>query len=126
MAPLVFLFDDDINNHTRQYLGLYLESLATTAALYTITAGLVNRSRPYVYNDEASMDLRLINNGQRSFYSGHIAAVATATFFAAKAYTDFHPDVTGKGFIWGGAAALRVAVGVLRIKAGQHFLTDAL
>lgn len=125
-APLILLFNDEINDHSGQYLGLYLESLATTAALYTITAGLVNRSRPYVYSDEASLDRRLINNGQRSFYSGHVAASATASFFAAKVYTDFHPDASGKVFIWGGAAALPATVGFFRIKAGQHFLTDVL
>lgn len=125
-GPLILLFNDEINDHSAQYLGLYLESLATTAALYTITAGLVNRSRPYVYSDDASMDRRLINNGQRSFYSGHVAAAATATFFAAKVYTDFHPNAKGKAFIWGGAAALPATVGFFRIKAGQHFLTDVL
>ncbi|WP_026450059.1 phosphatase PAP2 family protein [Aequorivita capsosiphonis] len=125
-TPLVLLFDDDINDHAGQYLGLYLESLATTAAIYTITAGLVNRSRPYVYSDGASLDRRLINNGQRSFYSGHVAAAATATFFAAKVYTDYHPETSGKVFIWGGAAAIPATVGFFRIKAGQHFLTDVL
>ena len=45
------LFDYEINENTSQYIGLYLESLATTAALYTVTAGLVNRSRPYVFDN---------------------------------------------------------------------------
>lgn len=90
-APFAFLFDDEINDHTGQYIGLYIESLATTAAIYTITAGLVDRSRPYVYDNsgDTSEDRRFKNNGQRSFYSGHVAATATATFFAAKAYSDF-------------------------------------
>ena len=127
-APFVLLFDDEINDHTGQYLGLYIESLATTAALYTITAGLVDRSRPYVYDNsgDTSNDRRFKNNGQRSFYSGHVAATATATFFAAKAYSDFNPDASGKVFIWGGAAVLPAAVGVFRMEAGQHFLTDVL
>ncbi len=50
-APFAMLLDDEINDHTGIYLGMYLESLATTAAMYTVTAGLVNRSRPYVYDD---------------------------------------------------------------------------
>ena len=72
-APFALLFDDEINDHTGQYIGLYIESLATTAAIYTITAGLVNRSRPYVYDNsgDTSEDRRFKNNGQRSFYSGH-------------------------------------------------------
>ncbi|SRX55991.1 phosphatase PAP2 family protein [Aequorivita sp. CIP111184] len=128
VAPFAFLFDDEINDHTGQYIGLYIESLATTAALYTITAGLVDRSRPYVYDNsgDTSNDRRFKNNGQRAFYSGHVAATATATFFAAKAYTDFNPDANGKIFIWGGAAVLPAAVGVFRMEAGQHFLSDVL
>ncbi|MCZ4319561.1 phosphatase PAP2 family protein [Aequorivita viscosa] len=127
-APFVLLLDDEVNNHTGQYLGLYLESLATTAAIYSISAGLIDRSRPYVYDNSGntSEERRFKNNGQRSFYSGHVAATATATFFAAKAYSDFNPNGKGKALIWTGAAALPAAVGVLRIEAGQHFLTDVL
>ncbi|QAA81159.1 phosphatase PAP2 family protein [Aequorivita sp. H23M31] len=127
-APLALLFDDDINDHTGKYVGLYIESLATTAAIYTLSAGLIDRSRPYVYDNSGDTDddRRFLNNGQRSFYSGHVAATATATFFAAKVYTDFHPNVQGKVFIWAGAATLPAAVGILRMEAGQHFLTDVL
>ena len=127
-APFAFLFDDEINDHTGQYIGIYIESLATTAALYTITAGLVDRSRPYVYDNsgDTSNDRRFKNNGQRSFYSGHVAATATATFFAAKAYSDFNPDANGKVWVWTGAAVLPASVGILRMEAGQHFLTDVL
>lgn len=127
-APFALLLDDEINDHTGQYIGMYIESLATTAALFTITAGLVDKSRPYVYDNsgDTGEDRRFKNNGQRSFYSGHVAATATATFFAAKAYSDFNPDASGKAFVWGGAAVLPAAVGVFRMEAGQHFLTDVL
>ena len=128
VAPLALLFDDQINDNTGQFVGLYIESLATTAALYTITAGLVERSRPYVYDNSGDTpdERRFKNNGQRSFYSGHVAATATATFFAAKVYTDYNPEASGKAFIWGGAAVLPAAVGIFRMEAGQHFLTDVL
>ncbi|HIB48031.1 MAG TPA: phosphatase PAP2 family protein [Flavobacteriaceae bacterium] len=125
-APFVMLFDDEINDHTGQYVGLYIESLATTAAMYTITAGLVDRSRPYVYDDSGvtGRDRRMSNNGQRSFYSGHVAAAATATFFTAKAYADFNPDSPAKFWVWTGAAVIPATIGGFRIAAGQHFLTD--
>jgi len=127
-APLILLFDDETNDHTGQVLGIYLESLATTAALFSITAGVVNKSRPYVYDESGvtSLERRMGSNGQRSFYSGHVAATATATFFAAKVYSDFNPDGKGKAIIWTTAAVLPAAVGVLRIEGGQHFLTDVL
>ncbi len=128
VAPLALLFDDEINDHTGLYLGMYIETLATTAGLYTITAGLVDRSRPYVYDESGDTDLgrRLKNNGQRSFYSGHVAATAAATFYGAKVFSDLNPDSQGKVFVWTVAAILPASVGLLRIEGGQHFLTDVL
>lgn len=123
-APFALLFDDKINDHTGQYLGMYLQTLATTATMYTLTAGLVDRSRPYVYSEDVSDERRMKNNGQRSFYAGHVAASATATFFAAKVYSDFNPDSPGRIWMWAGAAAIPAGVAYLRIEAGQHFLTD--
>ncbi|MEO6347089.1 MAG: phosphatase PAP2 family protein [Aquaticitalea sp.] len=126
ILPFGMLFDDEINDHSAQYIGLYLESLSTTAALYTVTAGLVKRSRPYVYDENEDIGRRTSKNGQRAFYSGHVAASATATFFAAKVYCDFNPDATGKGYIWAAAATVPAVVGYFRLQAGQHFLTDVL
>ncbi len=126
ILPFGLLLNDDINDHTGQFIGMYLQSLSTTSALYSVTAGLVNRSRPYVYAENNNIERRTSNNGQRSFYSGHVAASATATFFAAKVYCDYNPDVTGKGYIWAAAAAVPAAVGYFRMQAGQHFLTDVL
>lgn len=124
--PLVLLIDGDINDDSLKIMGMYIESLSTTAAMYTITAGLANRSRPYVYSDNAPDAKRMANDGQRSFYSGHVAATATATFFAAKVFSDYHPDSKALPYIWVGAAALPAAVGYFRLQAGQHFLTDVI
>ncbi|RMA64483.1 phosphatase PAP2 family protein [Ulvibacter antarcticus] len=127
-TPFIMLFDDEANDHTGKIAGMYIESLATTAGLFTIAAGLVDKSRPYVYDESGDTDLgrRLKNNGQRSFYSGHVAATATATFFAVKVYSDFNPDSPATPYLWAGAAVLPATVGYLRIEAGQHFLTDVL
>ncbi|WP_299667610.1 phosphatase PAP2 family protein [uncultured Polaribacter sp.] len=125
-APFALLFDDEANEHSGQLFGIYLESLATTSALFTISAGLVDRSRPYVYGTDAPLEQRKSVSATRSFYSGHVAATTTATFFAAKVYQDFNPDSPAVPYIWAGAALLPAAVGYLRIKAGQHFLSDVL
>jgi membrane-associated phospholipid phosphatase len=127
-APIVLLFNDNINEQAGEYIAIYIQSLATTCALYSLTARFVDKSRPFVYDNsgKTSEYKRFKNNGQRSFYSGHVAATATATFFAAKAYCDFNPNMTGKGFVWAGAAAIPAAMGFLRIESGQHFLTDVL
>jgi membrane-associated phospholipid phosphatase len=105
---------------------LYLETMAVTGALYSITAGTINRSRPLVYNTSAPMERRTSNNSQRSFYAGHTAATASATFFAAKVFSDFNPDSKLKPYVWVVAAAVPAVVGYQRYKSGQHFLSDNL
>jgi hypothetical protein len=126
VAPLTLLFDDQINNHTGQFLGMYFESLATTSALFTMTAGLVTRARPYVYSETKSIDQKTEVTATRSFYSGHVAATATATFFAAKVFQDYNPNSKAIPYVYAGAAIVPAAVGYLRMEAGQHFLTDVL
>jgi hypothetical protein len=130
--PLVFVVADKTE---RQQAGkiivMYTESLAITSALYTMTAGTVQRSRPLVYPDKegsykADEGKRASNNSQRSFYAGHVAATASASFFAAKVYSDLHPDSKFKPFVWVAAAALPVVTAYYRYEAGQHFLSDCI
>ncbi len=115
-----------MNDHAGQVMGMYIQSMATTSALFTVSAGLTNRARPYVYNTETPEDQVRKTSATRSFYSGHVASTATATFFAAKVFSDFNPDSKLKPYLWGAAITLPAAVGYLRIEAGQHFLTDVV
>jgi hypothetical protein len=119
-----------INKNERQNFGqvmvLYLETMAITGTLFTMAAGNVNRSRPYVYGTLVDNEMRLDKNSQRSFYAGHTAATAAATFFAAKVFSDFNPTSKARVYIWIGAAAVPAVVGYLRYKAGMHFLSDNL
>ncbi|UZO81093.1 phosphatase PAP2 family protein [Aquimarina sp. ERC-38] len=125
-TPFILLFDDKMNNHTGQISVMLLENLSTTAAMFSITAGLVNRSRPKVYSDELELSERLEGDSQRSFYSGHVAASAASTFFAAQVYSDFYPNSKAKPYIWAAAAVIPAAVGYFRIESGNHFLSDVL
>ncbi len=125
-TPFLFLLNKETRNNAGQLSVMFVETMATTAALFTITAGMVERSRPLVYDTTLEIDERLDNDNQRSFYSGHVAASAAATFFAAKVFNDFFPDSKAKPYIWAGAAAIPATVGYFRIKSGNHFLTDVL
>ncbi len=128
--PLVMVVADKTE---RQQAGkiivMYTESLAITSTLYTITAGSVNRSRPLVYPDKngnyrADLTKRESKNSQRSFYAGHTAATASASFFAAKVFSDLNPDSKFKPVIWVIAAALPAVTAYYRYEAGEHFLSD--
>lgn len=122
--PFTLMLNKNERSHAGQISVLFIESMATTGALFTITAGLVEKSRPLVYNTSLSTESRTANDEQRSFFAGHTAATASATFFAAKVFSDFNPDSPYKPVVWGVAAAIPATVGYLRIRAGKHFLTD--
>lgn len=123
--PLVLLLNDNIRSNAGQVAVLYLETMAITGALFTMTNGSVRRSRPLAYNkDVVPLDEKVEANTQNSFYAGHTSATASATFFAAKIFHDFNPDSPARPFVWAAAAAIPASVGYLRLKAGKHFLSD--
>jgi len=126
VLPFALMINEDERHHAGQISVLFVETMATTGALFTMSAGLIEKSRPLVYNTDLPEDKRIEKDEQRSFFAGHTAATAAATFFAAKVYNDFHPDSNLKPLIWGVAAAIPASVGYMRIKAGKHFLTDNL
>ncbi|MDX1544037.1 MAG: phosphatase PAP2 family protein [Christiangramia sp.] len=125
-APLLFLAGEDERRNFGQISVLFIETMATTGAAFSITAGAVEKSRPLVYNEDLPMKDRLDSDAQRSFFAGHTAATAAATFFTAKVFHDFNPGSPAVPFVWAGAVAVPAYVGYLRTKAGKHFLTDNL
>ncbi len=120
----MMLVDGDQTRNFGQVMTLYIETMAVTGAMFSITAGAINRSRPMVYSTEATPDARMSKNAQRSFYAGHTAATAASSFFTAKVFSDMNPDSKLKPVVWVIAAAVPALVGYQRYKAGQHFLSD--
>lgn len=121
---VMMLADGDQTRHIGQVLDMYIQTMAVTGAVFSITAGLVERSRPLVYGENTPMGRRLSNNSQRSFFAGHTAATAASSFFTAKVFSDMNPDSKLKPFVWIIAAGLPAVVGYQRYKSGQHFLSD--
>lgn len=125
-SPLLFLLGEDERKNFGQISVMFVETMATTGALFTITAGTVQKSRPLVYNEDLPVEDRKDSDAQRSFFAGHTAATAAASFFTAKVFHDFNPNSPAVPFVWAGAVAVPAYVGYLRTKAGKHFLTDNL
>lgn len=105
---------------------LYVETIVITGSLYTLSAGLVYRSRPFVYGDKAPLEKRLDNGGQRSFYGGHVATTAASTFFIAKVFHDFNPGSKLTPYLYVASGGLTALMGYLRYQAGYHFLSDCI
>ncbi|AXT57182.1 PAP2 family protein [Aquimarina sp. AD1] len=125
-TPFLLLLNKNTRRDSGKLSVMLVESMATAGALFTITAGLVNRPRPLVYAEDAPLKDRLSKDSQRSFFSGHAAASAAATFFAAKVFSDYFPNSKAKPFVWAGAAVLPAVVSYFRVQSGNHFLTDVI
>ena len=123
-VPFIMMLTDDYRGHAGQISVMFVETMATTGALFTITAATVRRTRPLAYNENIPMSERTDDNARRSFFAGHTAATASATFFAAKIFNDFNRDSSARYYVWAAAALVPAGVGVLRSTAGKHFLTD--
>ena len=123
--PLVLLFDRQIRKDALKIAVLYTEALSITGTLYT-SSTYFNRYRPSTYNDGLTVEQKRSGNQKNSFFAGHVALVATSTFFTAKVYSDYHPHSGFRWVLYGVAAAATGATGYLRHRAGKHFPSDVL
>ncbi|UOQ81508.1 PA-phosphatase [Hymenobacter sp. 5414T-23] len=100
VAPGLLALNEDVRGRYGQVLGLYLQTMLTTDAIFTTTVGRVTRYRPFLYGTEggATRNSKISTN---SFFAGHTAHTATATFFAAKVFHDFNPNSPAEPFVWG-------------------------
>ena len=124
--PLLLLVDKNIRKDAAKIGLLYLEAMSITGIAYTGSNYLVNRFRPLAYNPAVPMEERREGGSTNSFIAGHVALVATSTFFTAKVYSDYNPDSQFKYVLWGAAIASTGATAYLRHRSGKHFPTDLL
>ena len=67
---LMTLINKNERTKAGQLIVLYVETIGITGAMYTLTAGLVYRSRPFVYGTKAPLDKRLDKGGATLFLWG--------------------------------------------------------
>ena len=122
-VPIVLALNPNVRAHYGQVAGLFVQTMLATDAIFTNVTASFPRYRPYLYGTEGGGG----RNGKiatSSFFAGHTAHTATATFFMAKVFSDFNPDSPARPYVWGVAAVLPAAVAYYRIEAGKHFLSD--
>lgn len=123
---LVTLFDNDMRKDFWKISFLFLEAMSVNGTLYGMTAGGIDRYRPLVYNEMAPMKERKRGYAKSSFIGGHPSVTATAGFFIAKVYSDYHPESDVRYVLYGLAAAATTGNAILRYKAGKHFPSDLI
>lgn len=127
VLPVFLGIDKDIRNDWFDVLLLYGQSHAVSSDLYILNSALVSRARPFNYNPDVPTEEKMANESRNSWYSGHVASAATASFFMAKVYSDYHPELENKKY-WLFTAALipPSLVGYYRYKAMKHFPSDIM
>ena len=126
--PFLLAFDNRVRRDWIDLLFLYLETQSVAFSVYNLSfmgPTFQDKYRPIAYYDELPFDQRRSGNNRNSFYSGHVASSATATFFMTKVYSDFHPELGWKKYLLYTAAAVPpLVVGYLRVKSLDHFPSD--
>jgi membrane-associated phospholipid phosphatase len=126
-SPVLLALDKQMRKDWVDLLTLYLTAQAVDNVLYFTSIAAVRRPRPLAYNTRLSIPERTGIGMSKSFFSGHVSFSATATFFAAKTYTDYHHIKGLRRLLWYGAAAVPpLMVGYFRVESGRHFKTDVL
>lgn len=108
-------------------VGLFaLEGLLLNTAATNLTKVLAKRIRPFVYNPDAPLHLKLKKNARYSFFSGHTSNVTTLYFLTATMLQDFYPNSNFTKIVWPTAVIVPALTGYLRMRAGKHFLSDVV
>jgi PAP2 superfamily len=130
VLPALLGFDKKIRKEWLDILFMYLEGHTITFTFYNYSwlgPTFQNRYRPLTYYSEINLDDRKSGNNRNSFYSGHVASVAFTSFFVAKVYCDFHPELgAAKYLLYTAALIPPVLEGYFRVKSLAHFPSDDL
>ncbi|MEL6925144.1 MAG: phosphatase PAP2 family protein, partial [Bacteroidota bacterium] len=129
-TPLLLSLDKDTRKNFGALMLLYFETAAIGANVYAwspVGPTFIERLRPGAYYEEKGLEYRTEGNRRNSFFSGHVSTSAMGSFYFAKVYTDYHPDLGAKKWLWFGAALVPpLFTGYYRVKALKHFPTDVL
>ena len=125
-SPFFLIANKEVRSNLVTVGIMGLEVVMVTYGLISTTKTSVLRTRPYVYNSIVPIAKKQELDARHSFFSGHTAGAASMTFFAARVYSDTHPNSKWKPVVWTVAAALPMFVGRARVEAGMHFPTDVI
>ncbi|MCR5172118.1 MAG: phosphatase PAP2 family protein [Treponema sp.] len=126
MTPAVLLATDKSEWFT--VAAMYAETLLIANGIKELTKLCVTRARPYMYYDASTYPENDIKDGDfaNSFPSGHSTMAFAGATFASYTFSKYFPDSPYRYAVTGGSYALALATAALRIKSGNHFMTDVM
>jgi membrane-associated phospholipid phosphatase len=102
------------------------EAVLAANAFATVMTVAAGRPRPFLYSDDAPLELRNSANASLSFLSSHTAdafAIVTAAYVAQRR---LHPKSNRSRWYYAAGFAAASFVGFSRVMSGYHFITDAI
>lgn len=126
LLPLALMINKNPRNDVKEITVMYMETTLLTRGLTSMTKILRHRTRPFVYNENISIQEKTTIRARQSFFSGHTSKTAAMCFFTAKVFSDYHPESKWRPVVWTTAATIPALTGYFRVKAGQHFPTDVM
>jgi len=123
--PLTLLFDEDIRHDWVDVMLMGVEVNMVAVGIYAVSPLgplFQSRYRPVIYYPNAPVN-RSDANQRNSFYSGHVASAAAASYFMAKVYCDYHPDAN-EYLVYGAATIPPLVMGYFRLMSLNHFPSD--
>jgi len=127
-VPCLLVIDKKIGKDWGDLLFMYVEGHTLTLANYCynfLGPTYIERYRPRTYYTEFTDVARESGQNRNSFYSGHVASAAYSTFFMAKVYCDYHPNLGAEKYLIYTAATIPpLLMAYWRIKALDHFPSD--
>ncbi|MCF7814073.1 MAG: phosphatase PAP2 family protein [Candidatus Cloacimonetes bacterium] len=104
-------------------LMVFSQIMITQSAVAKWTKTLSHRYRPFVYDDEVSIEKKQERNSQHSLYSMHSSTVFAASTFAYFYYSKFHGKSISTALI---LYTPSVATAILRVTSANHFVSDVV
>lgn len=102
------------------------EAALSASAFATVMTVAAGRPRPFLFGDEAPLEIRNSSDAALSFLSSHTAiasAIVTSTYIAERR---LHPRTSRSRWYLGIGLIGASLVGVSRVMAGYHFISDTL
>jgi len=126
VVPFSLFLGAQARANTREILLMYCEVGAINIGLTKFVKGAAGRYRPFAYNPDVDLSIKLQPTTRRSFFSGHVSHVASLSFFTAAVFEDLYPDSNMRYVVWGGALSAPALTAYLRVKGGRHFISDVV
>lgn len=124
-VPLVLFADPNIRKDALTNSTIGIEAYLVTGALTNLTKELFQRKRPFEYNPNAPLSLKMQTDATSSFFFGH-TSYCNRLFFNRQNVHDYHPNSKLNPYIWTTAALIPAIQGYARVKGGKHFVTDVV